>query len=565
MNFCNNNSQKEKMIENFMNWGIAHTNSKNYSQALKFFRRVISIDQKNFYALKCIGDVFKYQLDNINALYFYQQSLRLHPHYIDAINECAIILKKIGNLKSSLQMFKKSLKLKKSFSTQSQILSLKMHMCDWDEIEDLDFLKKQLMSSSDYISPFSTLAVEDSPKNNLQRSKMYVKRFFSHEKKNIFKSDYNNKLIRIGYFSSDFYDHATLSLMSELPKYHNKKLFSIHAYCYGKIKKGKLRENFIKHLDSFTNIDSMSNEEIKELVKSHKIDIAIDLKGFTNGSRSGIFAERIAPIQINYLGYPSTMGAKFIDYIIADKTVIPFKQRKNYSEKIIYLPHSYQPNNSNRVCPSLKTQKNDFGITNKSFVFANLNGSYKITKNEFTVWMKILKEVDNSILWLLNSNKWMNANLSKEARLRGVNPSRLIFADPLPYRQHLERLRHIDLVLDTFNCNCHTTASDALWMEVPVITKLGKQFAARVCASLLNAVNLPELVTENICDYKSLAIELGKNKNKLLKIKHELKVGKKNKPLFDTKRYAKNLEKGLLGAFLLSRRKEKHKDIMINE
>ena len=565
MNFYNNNSQKEKMIENFMNWGIVHTNSKNYSQALKFFRRVITIDKKNFFALKCIGDVFKYQLDNINALYFYQQSLRVNPNYIDAINECAIILKKIGNLKSSLQMFKKSLKLKKSISTQSQILSLKMHMCDWDEIGNLEFLKKQLKSLSDYISPFSTLAIEDSPKNNLQRSKMYVKRFFSNEKKNIFKSDYNNKLIRIGYFSSDFYDHATLSLMSELPKNHNKNFFSIHAYCYGKIKTGKLRENFIKHLDSFTNIDSMSNEEIKELVKSNKIDIAIDLKGFTNGSRSGIFAERIAPIQINYLGFPSTMGAEFIDYLIADKTVIPFEQRKNYFEKIIYLPNSYQPNNNNRRCPALKTKKTDFGIPSKSFVFGNFNSSYKITKKEFSVWMKILKEVDNSILWLLNSNKWMNANLSKEARLRGVNPSRLIFTDPLPYRQHLERLRHIDLVLDTFNCNCHTTASDALWMEVPVLTKLGNQFAARVCASLLNAVNLPEMVTENIYDYKSLAIELGQNKNKLLKIKRELKLGKKNKPLFDTKRYAKNLEKGLLSAFLLSRRKETHKDIIINE
>ena len=565
MNFYNNNSQKEKMLENFMNCGIAHANSKNYSQALKFFKRVITEDPKNFFALKYIGDVFKCKLDNSNALYFYKQSLRINPNYIDAINECAIILKKIGNLKSSLQMFKKSVQLKESISIQSQILSLKMHMCDWDKFDNFDFLKKQLKSFEDYISPFSTLAIEDNPKNNLLRSKNYVKNFFNPEKNNIFKSDYNNKLIKVGYFSSDFYDHATLSLMSELPKHHNKKLFSIHAYCYGEIKTGKLRSDFIKYLDNFTNIDRMSNKEIRELVKSHKIDIAIDLKGFTNGSRSGIFSERIAPIQINYLGYPSTMGAKFIDYIIADKTVIPFKQRKNYSEKIIYLPHSYQPNNSNRVCPSLKTQKNDFGITNKSFVFANLNGSYKITKNEFTVWMKILKEVDNSILWLLNSNKWMVTNLSKEAKLRGVNPRRLIFADPLPYRQHLERLRHIDLVLDTFNCNSHTTASDALWMEVPVLTKSGKQFAARVCASLLNAVNLPELITENINEYQSIAVELGKNKNKLLKIKRKLKFGKKNKPLFDTKRYTKNLEKGLLNSFLISRRKEKHRDIFIYE
>ena len=565
MNFYNYNSPKEKILENFLNWGIAHSNSKNYSQALKFFRKVITLDPRSFFALKCIGDVFKYKLDNSNALYFYQQSLRINPNYIDAINECAIILKKIGNLKSSLQMFKRSLKLKKSIAIQSQILSLKMHMCDWDEFGDLDFLKKQLKSFNDHISPFSTLAIEDSPKNNLERSKIYVKSFFNKENNNILKSDYNNELIKIGYFSSDFYDHATLSLMSDLPKNHNKKLFSTHAYCYGKTKIGKLRDNFIKSLDTFTNIDSMSNEEIKKLVKSHKIDIAVDLKGFTNGSRSGIFSERIAPIQINYLGYPSTMGAGFIDYIIADKTVIPLRQRKYYSEKIIYLPNSYQPNNNNRVCPSLKTKKSDFGIPSKSFVFGNFNRSYKITKKEFVIWMKILKEVDKSVLWLLNSNNWMISNLSKEARLRGINPKRLIFADPLPYRQHLERLRHIDLVLDTFNCNSHTTASDALWMEVPVLTKSGKQFAARVCASLLNAVNLSELVTENVNDYISLAIELGKKKNKLLQIKRELKFGKKNKPLFDTKRYTKNFEKGLLDAFLISRRKEKPMDIIVNE
>ena len=206
------------------------------------------------------------------------------------------------------------------------------------------------------------------------------------------------------------------------------------------------------------------------------------------------------------------MGADFIDYIIADKTIIPVEQRKYYSEKIIYLPNSYQPNNLSRVYPSPTSRKSDFGIPSNSFVFANFNNSYKITKKEFEVWIRVLENVNNSVLWLFKSNKWMIKNLSNEAKVSGIDPNRLIFANPLPYKKHLERLRHIDLFLDTFNCNAHTTASDALWMEVPVLTKIGKQFAARVCASLLYAVNLPELVTKDVNDYIKLAIALGKNK-----------------------------------------------------
>ena len=418
MNFYNDNSKNEVMFEKFLNWGIAHTNSKNYDEALKFFRKVISLKPESFFALRCIGDVFKYKKDYKNALYFYHQSLRINPNYVDAINECATILKKSGDLKLSLKMFEKSLILKDSISIQSYILSLKMQMCEWDNLGNLDFLKKQLKSNDDYISPFSTLAVEDNPKNNLKRSKIYLRNFCNKEKNNSFKSDYNNKLIKIGYFSSDFYDHATLSLMADLPQFHNKKIFSVHAYCYGKVKKGKLRDKFIKYVDTFVNIENMSDEEIKELVKYHQIDIAIDLKGYTNGSRINIFSQRIAPIQINYLGYPSTMGADFIDYIIADKTIIPVEQRKYYSEKIIYLPNSYQPNNLSRVYPSPTSRKSDFGIPSNSFVFANFNNSYKITKKEFEVWIRVLKNVNNSVLWLFNSNKWMIKNLSNVHQIK---------------------------------------------------------------------------------------------------------------------------------------------------
>lgn len=278
-------------------------------------------------------------------------------------------------------------------------------------------------------------------------------------------------------------------------------------------------------------------------------EIAVDLKGFTLDERLAPFAYGLAPVQISYLGYPGSLGADFIDYIIADPIVIPEDQRPYYSEKVIYLPHSYQPNDDKRKIAETGTSRADFGLPKNAFVLCCFNNNYKISPREFDIWMRILSRVEGSVLWLLKTNQWVEQNLSKEAEQRGINASRLVFADKLPHSEHLARHKHADLFIDTFNYNAHTTASDALWAGLPVVTKQGSQFAARVSASLLWAVGLPELIVNTEAEYEALILELARDGSKLNAIKVKLAKNRLREPLFDTKQYTRHFESGLRQAY----------------
>jgi predicted O-linked N-acetylglucosamine transferase (SPINDLY family) len=259
------------------------------------------------------------------------------------------------------------------------------------------------------------------------------------------------------------------------------------------------------------------------------------------------------------------MGAEFIDYIVADSIIIPAEQREYYSEKVIYLPHSYQPNDDNRTIAAINTQREDFGLPARGFVFCCFNNSYKISPDAYEIWMRLLQKVDGSCLWLLEFNKWAEQNLRMEAEQRGIDQSRLVFAKKLPHSEHLARLKHADLFLDTFNYNAHTTASDALWAGLPVVTKQGKQFAARVAASLLTAVGLPELITDTEEDYEALILSLATEPEKLSLINAKLAANPLLEPLFDTKRYTLNYERGLQKAYDLHFQGKQPEDIFVRE
>ena len=246
----------------------------------------------------------------------------------------------------------------------------------------------------------------------------------------------------------------------------------------------------------------MSDREIVGLAGQEEIDIAVDLKGFTKDSRVNIFASRLAPVQVNYLGYPGTMAADFIDYIIADPTLIPLESQEHYSEKVMYLPHSYQPNDRKREIAQKNFTRAELGLPQDGFVYCCFNNNWKITPDVFDLWMNILKRTPTSVLWLLEDNKHVAENLRREAQVRGVKPDRLIFAGRMPMAQHLARHKCADLFLDTLPCNAHTTASDALWAGLPVLTRMGESFASRVAASLLNAIGLPELITTSAIEYE---------------------------------------------------------------
>ena len=315
------------------------------------------------------------------------------------------------------------------------------------------------------------------------------------------------------------------------------------AFSLGPNSKSEMRERIKPHFEAFHDVRLMSDREIVGLARKEEIDIAVDLKGFTKDSRVNIFASRLAPVQVNYLGYPGTMAADYIDYIIADPTLIPLECQEHYSEKVVYLPHSYQPNDRKREIAQKNFTRAELGLPKEGFVYCCFNNNWKITPDVFDLWMNILKRTPNSVLWLLEDNKHAAENLRREAQVRGVKPHRLIFAVRMPMAQHLARHKCADLFLDTLPCNAHTTASDALWAGLPVLTRMGESFASRVAASLLNAIGLPELITNSAIEYERLAIDLAQNPGKLDSIKGKLSDNQLTFPLIRLRSFMRNILK----------------------
>ncbi len=348
--------------------------------------------------------------------------------------------------------------------------------------------------------------------------------------------------LRIGYFSADFFSHATMFLMAGLFRAHDRGRFAIHAYSYGPPRDDAVRRDLAGRVDSFTDIGAMGDSDVHALARRHGLDIAVDLKGFTQHNRSGLFAARLAPVQISYLGYPGTMGADCFDYILADSVVIPPEQRAHYSESVIRLPHSYQANDDRREIAANCPSRAELGLPEGAFVFCCFNNTYKIAPDAFAIWMRLLRQVDGSVLWLFRANRWAEANLRREAAAHGVDPARLVFAERLPQSEHLARHARADLFLDTFNYNAHTTASDALWAGLPLVTRAGRGFAARVGASLLHAVGLPELVTADDAGYEALALALARDPARLAAIRARLAENRRSAPLFDTAGFTRAIE-----------------------
>jgi predicted O-linked N-acetylglucosamine transferase (SPINDLY family) len=351
-----------------------------------------------------------------------------------------------------------------------------------------------------------------------------------------------NKKIRIGYYSADFREHAMSYLLANLFEQHDKSKFELIAFSFGSEKNDEIKNRISNSFDKFVDVNSKSDKEIYKLSKDFKIDIAVDLMGFTQNSRFNIFIQRCAPIQVNYLGYPGTSGANCIDYLIADKILIPKENQKYFSEKIVYMPDSYQVNDSKRKISDKVFTKKELNLPEDGFVFCCFNQSYKITPYVYDIWMKLLKRVDGSVLWLIKDSDIGSHNLKKEAQKRGVEPDRIIFAEKMSNSEHLARHRLADLFIDTFPYTAHTTCSDALWSGLPVITKMGESFVSRVSASLLTAIGLPELITKTEKDYEELTFKIARDKSLLNEIKKKLNKNRAIKPLFNTKLFTKNIE-----------------------
>ncbi|MBT5798693.1 MAG: tetratricopeptide repeat protein, partial [Alphaproteobacteria bacterium] len=477
----------------YNNMGNALKEQGKLEEAIEAYNKAISIKPDYVDAHYNMGIALKNQGKLEEAIEAYNKVLAIKPDYAWAHNTMGNALKYQGKLEEAIEAYNKALAIKPDYETaRTQKLHQQASICDWDSIaEDIHLIPELGMSEKDVL-PFTFLSLEDSPERHLTRSKINAKVSFSQKTSPPkLRPSHMPKRLRVGYFSADFREHPASYLIFKVIECHDRSLFDVYGYSIGQPKLDKMREKISGAFDVFKDIHSLSDIEALKTIHNDKIDIAIDLTGYTNQGRTRLFSYSPAPVQINYLGYPGTLGTDFIDYIVADQNLIPKSFQQFYTEKPIYLPHTYWPTNNTRIISQKIQTKEDMGLPNDGFVFCCFNNSYKISPTEFDIWMRLMAKVDGSVLWLLKSNKLVKENLMKEAEARGISGDRVIFAEKVENSEHLARHRLADLFLDTFNYNAHTTASDALWAGLPLVTKLGKGFAARVAGSLLNAVGLP--------------------------------------------------------------------------
>ena len=550
----------------YSNLGNVLINIGKYKEAEEYYYKAIKFEREDPENYNNLGIALQKQGKINEAITTYKQALTYKKNYAEAHYNMAYCLQKSDKFNEAIEEYKQSLTIKPDLaSAESGMLYLLKNMCDFNINDKLIESSSRLGISTKPVTPFQLLSWVDNAQYHYLRSKKYIEdNFKSIPNNNLKKIKSTSGKLKVGFFSADFRDHAVMYLISGLFREYDKKKFEFFLYSFGNDETQKWHNLLKNNVDKFTDVIDLSFKEISEMSQRDNLDIAIDLMGYTKNNRLTIFNQRIAPIQVNYLGYPGTMGADYFDYIIADPILIPKNQKQFYSEKIIYMPHSYQPNDNKLEVPELNTSRSDHGLPEKGIVFCCFNQNYKIGINEFNIWMKVLKKIDKSVLWLIESNKWARQNIFKQAELNNVSSSQIIFAKKLSHPKHLERHKHADLFLDTFNYNAHTTASDALWAGLPVITKQGNQFAARVASSLLSALDLNELVTQTEYEYEKMIIDYASQPIKLKEIREKININKNSKPLFDTLQYTRDFELGLSKAHELFLNGERPRDIVIN-
>lgn len=478
----------------------------------------------------------------------------MEPDFPVALNSLGAALQYQGKTEEAISCFEKALQLDPEYSNPLvNLLDQLQQTCSWGELPEiskkLDVLTDSSLESGlkPAETPFHSLSRHIDGRRQLRIAKLWSSDISERMSKLNFKVPAEERTmayspIRIGYLSNDFNDHPTAHLMRSMFRLHNRNEFEVFCYSHGVDDGSAYSKGIQNDCDRFVDVRHMSHLDAAKRISQDKIDILVELKGFTKGCRLEICALRPAPIQVSFLGFPGTTGADFIDYIITDSIVTPEDQAINYTEKFVYMPHCYQINDHTQRISSKKLERPDVGLQRNTFVFASFNQEYKIEPVMFGCWMRILTRIPQSVLWLLVSNDISKANLQAEAYARAVNPERIVFANKLPKDEHLKRLQLADLVLDTRIYNGHTTTSDALWAGVPLVTVQGDHFASRVSSSLLRAVGMPELITHDLAQYEALATQLASRTDLLRNIRARIVNTKHRSPLFDTLRFVKNLE-----------------------
>jgi predicted O-linked N-acetylglucosamine transferase (SPINDLY family) len=509
----------------------------DYDNAIQMDSNFIQVRHNRGLALKLLGKT-KECIEAFKAI------VKIEPNNYESLYEIATIYNVLKEFKLALNFCGQVLKINPNHNPTILLgIKIRKRTCDWTSDEqDITYALKNINDGEESVGPFSSLAFFADPaiqKKLIERhtSKKYPPNNFFNK----ILPYKNHKKIRIAYFSPDFCDHPVSNLMVECIEKHDQSKFEIYGFSLVDKPDDPINKRLKKAFTKYINIENKLAKDIVRLAREMEIDISIDLAVYTGQTRPEIFAMRTAPIQINYLGFPGTSGADYYDYIIADSVLIPKDNQKHYSEKIVYLP-SFQANDSNHPTPSTLFKRQDLGLPEKGFIFCCFNNSNKYNPSIFDSWIKILSKVNDSVLLLYADNESVKINLRKEITLRGIKPSRLIFGDRLPIPEYLARFKVIDLFLDTLPFNAGTTGSDALRTGLPILTCKGKSFAGRMCSSLLNAVNLPELITCSLEHYESLAIELATNPEQLKIIRDKLDKSLPTAPLYNSTLFTKNIE-----------------------
>ena len=539
---------KPDFAECYSNRSNALTELKQLDAAVASCNKAIAIkpDFADAYSNRGVALQGLKQLDA--AIASYDKAIAINPDYAEAYYNRGIVLSTLKQHQSALKDYNKAIAIMPGMEFLLGARSrTKMEICDWSDAEDqIMELMKRIQGGEKAAQPFAVLAWSASLLLQRKAAEIWVTAQCpaNFELGNIPKRP-RAKKIRLGYFSMDFCNHPVSFLTAELFELHDRDQFEVYAFSFGPDTKDEMRIRLEAAFDEFIDVKDKSDKEIASLARQMQIDIAIDLAGFTGDARTNIFAMRAAPVQVNYLGYPGTMGADFMDYLIADRQLIPDESKKYYAETIVYLP-CFQANDSKRKIADKVFSREELGLPETGFVFCCFNNTYKITLTTFDGWMRILKQVEGSVLWLLEDNPIAAENLRRHAQHRGMNPERLVFAKRVPLPEYLARYRTADLFLDTFPFNAGTTASDALWAGLPIMTREGEAFSSRMASSLLSAIELPELVTTTQEDYEALAVELAKHPEQLRTIRQRLEHNRLSTPLFDTKLFTQNIEQAYM-------------------
>jgi len=532
------------------NKGSALHDLRQYQSALRSFDEALSLD-KNYYEAWSNRGLTLFDLKHYKeSLLSHEKAISINNQYADAWFNKGLTYVALKDFINALICLRTAFEINPHHQyLLGDMVHTQLLIGDWDHLDEkIQTLAEEIDCGLNASTPFPMLSAMDDPQLHLETAKLWTNDKYPRSNSLPAIRKREHPKIRIGYFSPDFKDHPVSFLTAELFELHDRNQFEVFAFSLQPADSNNpVRKRLVAGFDKFIDVANKSDQEITQLARDHEIDIAIDLCGHTQFARTGIFSYRAAPIQVNYLGYPGTLGADYFDYLIADSTLIPKPDQQFYAEKIVYLPNSYMVDDSKRLPSGRAFSKAELNIPEDKFVFCCFNNSYKLNEVTLDSWAKIISKVPNSVLWVSENDAEFRRNLLKAFSNRGIDPNRIIFAERINLMEdHLARYQIADLFLDTRPFNAHTTAVDALKSGVPVITLLGKSFAGRVGASLLKAIDLGELITTTEDQYETLAVELGNNQDKLYLLKEKLKENLISKPLFNTQLFTRHIETAYL-------------------